>query len=213
MSASPNCWILTGFVISAVGALALGFVDNVRLERRIYWSTWLVSLGVMTLGVTHRGWRTALVIYGVAAATGVLVAYFRTSYLKIGGRIYSYSIARTRPDPPRDGSPAPPVVPPPDSYRGRVTATAHWCLLVVFSVVAGASALMFGVGPETLGAGVLAVTMLAFTGYIDSYDGFPIARCRWVQLALIVVSSIPVFLLPPIAYLIAYYIDRPTRGP
>jgi hypothetical protein len=81
----------------------------------------------------------------------------------------------------------------------------------LFSVVAGTSALMFGMGPETLGAGVLTVTMLAFTGYIDSYDGFPIARRRWVQLALIVVSSIPVLLLPPIAYLIGYYIDRPRR--
>ncbi|CAM3434429.1 hypothetical protein H7J08_18915 [Mycobacterium frederiksbergense] len=53
--------------------------------------------------------------------------------------------------------------------------------------------------------------MLAFTGYLDSYDGFPIARRRWVQLALIVISSIPVFLLPPIAYLIGYYLDGPRR--
>lgn len=151
-------------------------------------------------------------IYAVAAALGALFAYFRTSYLKLGGRIYSYSIARTQPDPPRDGSAAPPVVPPHDAYRGQVTATAHWCLLTIFSVVAGTSALMLGMGPATLGVGVLTTAMLAFTGYIDSYDGFPIARRRWVPLALIVISSIPVFLLPPIAYLIGYYLDGPRRS-
>lgn len=206
-----SVWLQVGLAIGIVGSIALGFLHNVRIERRIYWSTWLLSLGVMTLGAAHRGWRTELVIYGVAVAMGVLVAYFRTSYLKIGGRIYSFWIARTRPDPPTDGSPAPPVVPPPDAYRGQVTATAHWCLLTVFSIVAGTCALMLGMGPATLGAGVFAVVMLASTGYIDSYDGFPIARRRWVQLALIVVSSIPVFLLPPIAYLIGYYLDGPRR--
>lgn len=208
-----NGWIVAGFVIGVGGSLTLGLVNNARIERRIYWSIWLLSLGVMTLGVVNRGWRTALVIYAVGIAAALCFAYFRSSYLKIGGRIYSYSIARTRPHPPRDGSPAPPVIPPPDAYRGTVTATAHWCLLTVFSMIAGASALMFGMGPETLGAGALAATMLGFTGYIDSCDGFPIARRRWVQLALVVVSAIPVFLLPPIAYLIAYYIDRPRHRP
>lgn len=211
MPATPNLWILVGLVIGVVGAVILGVASNVRFERRVYWSTWLLSLSVMTLGAAQRGWRTALVMYGVAVAMSVLIAYLRTSYLKIGGRIYSYSIARTQPDPPQDGSPAPPVAPPPDAYRGQVTATAHWCLLTVFSVVAGTSALMLGMGPATLGAGVFAVVMLAFTGYLDSYDGFPIARRRWVQLALIVVSSIPLFLLPPIAYLIGYYLDGPRR--
>ena len=208
---NSSVWLQAGLAIGIVGSIALGFIHNVRIERRVYWSTWLLSPGVMTFGVVHRGWGTALVVYAVVAALGVLLAYFRTSYLKIGGRIYSYAIARTRPDPPQDGSPAPPVVPPPDAYRGQVTATAHWCLLTVFSVVAGTSALMLGMGPATLGAGVFAVVMLAFTGYLDSYDGFPIARRRWVQLALIVVSSIPVFLLPPIAYLIGYYLDGPRR--
>lgn len=152
-----------------------------------------------------------VLMFAISTGVAVLFAYFRTSYLKIGGRIYSYAIARTQPDPLPDGSPAPPVIPPSDAYRGMVTATAHWCLLTVFSVVAGTSALMLGMGPATLGAGVFAVVMLAFTGYLDSYDGFPIARRRWVQLALIVVSSIPVFLLPPIAYLIGYYLDGPRR--
>ena len=87
---------------------------------------------------------------------------------------------------------------------------AHQSKLIA-NCLAQSSALMLGMGPATLGAGVFAVVMLAFTGYLDSYDGFPIARRRWVQLALIVISSIPVFLLPPIAYLIGYYLDGPRR--
>lgn len=207
----PRFWISAGGTVGIVGLLTLGFIPNIRWERRVYWSTWLLSLGVMTLGASHRGWHTALVFYAVGIAAAVCYAYSRTSYLKLGGRIYSFWIARTQPDPLPDGSPAPRVIPPPDAYQGQVTATAHWCLLTVFTVVTGTGALMLGMGPATLGAGVLTTAMLAFTGYIDSYDGFPIARRRWVQLALIVVSSIPIFLLPPIAYLIGYYLDGPRR--
>lgn len=213
MPASPNCWILAGFAIGAVGSLALGLVEDVRLERRIYWATWLLSLGVMTLGASHRGWRTALVIYAVGMTAALCFAYFRSSYLKLGGRIYSFWIARTQPDPLPDGRPAPPVISPPDSYRGQVTADAQWWLMAVASVCAGVSALVLGMSGATLGVAALPVVLLAGTGYIDSYNGFPIARRRWVQLAMIVVSSIPVFLLPPIAYLIGYYLDGPRRRP
>lgn len=192
-----------------IGAIMIAFCNNIRHERRIFWVSWLLGTGVMALAPSPGGWRITGVMLALSTGAAFLFAYFRTSYLKVGGRIYAYWIPRTHPDPPTDGSPAPPVIPPTDAYRGHVTATAHWCLLTVFSVVAGTSALMIGMGPETLGAGVLTVAMLAFTGYIDSHDGFPIARRRWVQLAAIVVSSIPVFLLPPIAYLIGYYIDRP----
>ena len=164
----------------------------------------------MACAFFDRGWRAVILALTMGSLAALCFAYFRTSYLKINGRIYAYALANTRPDPPLDGE-APPVMPPPDAYRGMVTATAHWCLLTVFSVVTGTSALMFGMGPETLGAGTLTVAMLAITGYIDSYDGFPIARRRWVQLALIVISSIPVFLLPPIAYLVGYYLDGPRR--
>ncbi|MDF2827222.1 MAG: hypothetical protein K0R01_505, partial [Mycobacterium sp.] len=62
---NSSAWLQVGLVIGIIGALALGLINNARLERRVYWSTWLLSPGVMTLGAAHRGWRTALVIYGV----------------------------------------------------------------------------------------------------------------------------------------------------
>jgi len=165
----------------------------------------------MAYAFIERGWQMVGVVLAVCLAAAVCFAYFRTSYLKISGRIYSFWIARTQPDPLPDGSPAPRVIPPPDSYRGQVTADAQWWLMTVASVCAGVCALVLGMSGATLGVAALPVVLLAGTGYIDSYDGFPIARRRWVQLALIVVSSIPVYLLPPIAYLIGYYLDGPRR--
>lgn len=206
-----NLWILAGFVIGVVGGLVIVFIDDVRLERRAYWATWLAGVGLMTIVVTQRSWCVALVAYAIAAGAGVLLAYFRTPYLKIGGQIYSFSIARTQPDPPVDGSPAPSVSPPPDSYRGQVTANAMWWLIATISVCAAVSALMLGMSGATLGISAFAVVMLAVAGYIDHLDGFPIARGQWLQAAVTIVASIPIFLLPPLAYVIAYYVDRPRR--
>ena len=166
----------------------------------------------MTVGiVVQRGWRLAVVAYAAMVVVGLSTAYFRTSYLKVGGQIYSFWIARTQPDPLPDGSPAPPIAPPQNSYRGQVTANALWWLMAVVSVCAGLSALMLRMSGPTLGVAVVAVVLLAGAGYIDQKDGFSIARGQWLQAALIVVLSIPVFLLPPIAYTIGYYIDRPSR--
>ncbi|AHC24853.1 MULTISPECIES: hypothetical protein [Mycobacteriaceae] len=208
---SIDPWLLSGVAITLIGALSLGLVDNVRIERRIYWLSWLVGGAVMMVGLLlQRGWSSAVVAYAVMVV-GVTFAYFRTSYLKVGGRIFSFWIARTQPDPLPDGSPGPPVIPPPDSYRGIVTAAAQWWLMAVVSVCAAVGAVVLGMSGPTLGIAVFAVVLLAGTGYIDQHDGFPIARGQWVQAALIVVVSIPIFLLPPLAYAIGYYIDRPRR--
>ncbi|WP_156409171.1 hypothetical protein [Mycobacterium sp. Root265] len=204
-------WLGAGGAIALAGLCTLGFIPNVRWQRRVYWASWLFGAALMACAFIEPGWRMVGVVLAVCLAAAACFAYFRTSYLKIGGRIYSFWIARTQPDPLPDGSPAPPVIPPPDSYRGQVTADAQWWLMAVASVCAGVSALVLGMSGATLGVAALPVVLLAGTGFIDSYDGFPIARRRWVQLALIVVSSIPVFLLPPIAYLIGYYLDGPRR--
>lgn len=204
-------WLGAGGAIALAGLCTLGFIPDVRWQRRVYWASWLFGAALMAYAFIERGWQMVGVVLAVCLAAAVCYAYFRTSYLKIGGRIYSFWIARTQPDPLPGGSPAPPVIPPPDSYRGRVTADAQWWLIAVASVCAGVSALVLGMSGATLGVAALPVVLLAGTGYLDSYDGFPIARRRWVQLGLIVVSSIPVFLLPPVAYLIGYYLDGPRR--
>ncbi|MGU3499438.1 hypothetical protein [Mycobacterium sp. C31M] len=205
-------WIAVGFAVVAAGGLTIVFSNNVRFERRIFWSSWFVGTAVMALAVTVRGWATAVLMFAVTAGLGVLIAYLRTPYLKVGGRIFSYTIARTQPDPPADGSPAPPVIAPPGSYRGVVTAATHWWSLTVFSAIAGVTTITSGMGREALAGTALVVTLLAFTGYLDAKDRFPIGRGQRVQCILIVIASVPNFLLPTVAYLIAYYIDRPARA-
>lgn len=189
----------------------IGFINNVRIERRIYWAAWLFATTLMACAFIDRGWHIFLAIVGVGLAAALTFAYFRTSYLKVGGRIYAYAIPRTRPDPSVDGSPAPSVIPPPDSYRGMVSAATHWWSLVFFSVVAGTVGLFLGVGEESIFLGAIAVVVFGLTGYIDARDGFPPARNQRVPAAVALIASIPVLLLPPIAYAIAYYIDRPRH--
>ncbi len=165
----------------------------------------------MACAFIERGWRMFGLVLAVCSVSAVCYAYFRTSYLKLGGRIYSFWIARTQPDPLPDGSSGPPVIPPPDSYRGMVTAAAQWWLMAVVSVCAGVSAVVLGMSGATLGIALLPVVLLAGTGYVDHFDGFLIARGRWFQAAIIVVASVPIFLLPPLTYAIGYYFGRPSR--
>jgi hypothetical protein len=57
----------------------------------------------------------------------------------------------------------------------------------------------------TLGAAAFAVALLAFTGFIDARERFPVSRRQYVPLAVTVIASIPVFLVPPLAYVMTYW--------
>jgi hypothetical protein len=195
-------------MVILLGTVIAIFLHNIRVERRLYWTCWLMGSTIMALAFIDRGWRS--VAWGLAAGLvgAVIVAYFRTSYIKINGRIYAFSIPDSRPDPPRDGSPPPPATPPPhDAYR-TLTAPKFWWTLAIFTCTAGFLAWDIGMSPPTLGTAVLASVLLAISGYLDARQGFPIARRQFLQLGLIIVGSIPVFLAPPIAYVMLYW----TRG-
>lgn len=207
----PAFWMGAGATTTITGLCSLGFIRTVQWQRRVYWASWLFGALLMACAFVERGWRMVGLELAVCSVAALCYAYFRTPYLKLSGRIHSFWIARTQPDPLPDGSPGPPVIPPPDSYRGIVTAAAQWWLMAVVSVCAAVSAVVLGISGATVGIAVLPIVLLAGTGYIDQHDGFPIVRGQWVQAALIVVVSIPIFLLPPLAYAIGYYIDRPRR--
>jgi hypothetical protein len=68
-----------------------------------------------------------------------------------------------------------------------------------------------GVGKVSLSAVTLAVVLFGLTGHIDAKDRFSLARNQRVPAAVAIIASIPVFLLPTIAYAVAYYIDRPRH--
>ncbi|MGH3640563.1 MAG: hypothetical protein ACRDUX_16220 [Mycobacterium sp.] len=135
-----------------------------------------------------------------------LYAYLRTTYVKIGGRIYTYTLFRNRPDPPLDGFPPPPLpAPPVDAYGNVLTAPKLWWTITAFSVAAGALATSQGRTAVTIAGGAVVVVLLALVGYVDAREGFPICRGQHVQLALTAIVSIPLFLLPPLAYAATYW--------
>ena len=198
--------------MSLAGLCALGFIGDIRRQRQVYWASWLCGAVLMSPAFGERSWLMVATTFAVPMVAALCYSYFRTSYLKVGGRIYSFWIARTQSDPLSDGSAAPPVIPPPNSYRGMVTATTYWWFSAVVAAAAGVSALMLRMSPATLGIALFAIVLLAGAGYLDAHDGFPLARRQWAQCGVVVVSSVPIFCLPTIAYLTAYYIDRPRRA-
>lgn len=141
-----------------------------------------------------------------AAAVGlisaVIVAYFRTPYLKVGGQIYAFTLAQTRNVPTADGSR--PVLPT-DAYGNFLTAAKYWWTVATLSVAVGALALVGDDAKLTLGLAVLIVILLGVTGHLDVREGFPLARRQLVQLGLVAISTVPIFLTPLLAYVVTYY--------
>ncbi|MGU3499437.1 hypothetical protein [Mycobacterium sp. C31M] len=209
----PSEYLLgAGGTVTLAGLCALGFIGDIRRQRQFYWVSWLCGAVLMSCALVEHGWQMVVLAFAVLVVAAVCYSYFRTSYLKVGGRIFSFWIARTQPDPLPDGSAAPPVIPPPNSYRGMVTATTYWWFSAVVAAAAGVSALTLRMSPVTIGLALFAIVLLAGAGYLDAHDGFTLARRQWTPGAVVVISSIPVFFLPTIAYLIAYYIDKPWRA-
>jgi len=190
------------------GALLTMFTKNIRLQRRIYWGSWLLAAPLMSLSLLNRGWTAVAV--GMAACVGasVLYAYLRTNYIKINGRIHTYALFRNRPDNaeevPRTAIPELPR----DAYGNALTAPKFWWTLVAFTLAAASVAVVYGPAGVTIGGALFVAAAAASTGYVDGHDGFPIARRQRVQLAVVTVASLPLFLLPPVCYALTYAAGR-----
>jgi hypothetical protein len=202
----PQTLIVIGALIIIVGGAVAAFTHKIRVERRIYWTSWLLGTPTMALALLDRGPQYVALGLAAGAAAAAVIAYIRTSYIKIGGRIYAYTIRNSWPDPPSDGSPPSPMSPPPpDAYRNFLTAPKYWWTLAILSLAASYAALAIGMSGATLGLTALAAGMLALTGHLDARERFPIARRQHLQLAVIVIASILVFLVPPLAYAMTYW--------
>jgi hypothetical protein len=196
------------------GGLSSIFINNIRVERRTYWVSWSLASSLISLSLVDRGWRAVAI--GAAACVGMafLYAYLRTSYIKIGGRIYTYTLFRNRPDVAIDGTAEAAVPPSPtDAYGNFLTAPKLWWTIVVFALPAASLAMALGLAAATIGGGLFVTTVMAFTGYIDAYEGFSVARRQRAQLAFITVASIPLLLLPLLAYAMAYLAGRRSAPP
>lgn len=84
-------WLSAGGAIALAGLCALGFIGNVRWQRRVYWASWLFGAVLMACAFIERGWQMVGLVLAVCLTAAVCYAYFRTSYLKLGESIRSGS--------------------------------------------------------------------------------------------------------------------------
>jgi uncharacterized membrane protein YoaK (UPF0700 family) len=69
------------------------------IQRRFYWTGCASALTLLFLASLDR-WPSNLFLIFICAAVAIAIAFFRTSHIKIDGRIYgAYSVLR-QPDPP-----------------------------------------------------------------------------------------------------------------
>lgn len=214
MTSSPSADVLLagGLALGLAGALLTMLTNRIRLQRRIYWVTWLLASPLMSLSLLDRGWTAVAVGMTACLVASLLYAYLRTSYIKIQGRIHTYTLFRNRPDDAGDVSHSEiGEVIPQDAYGNVLTAPKFWWTLVAIVLAAAFVAVANGPTPVTIGGALLVTAAAASTGYIDGHDAFPIARRQRVQLAVVTVAAVPLLLLPPVCYALAYSAGRRRR--
>jgi hypothetical protein len=131
-------WSTALFVVSIAAIVAtvalMAYVKARHVKRRIFWLGWLTADACAAASLLPLGMSTTVTVFVGFAFAIVFRAYFDTPYLKIGGRIYALTLSDSRPDPPRDGSPAQPMPPPPhDSYSGVASAQTFWWVITVLT--------------------------------------------------------------------------------
>lgn len=181
--------IYGGAAVVVAGNLGATFVKNARVARWTFWSSWLLGIIAMALPLLDRGWQTTAGSMAAAFLIAVLIAYLRTPYLVIRGRVYSYRYRK----------------PKPTDYDGRVSAAQLWWTLAVFAAGEAFLIHLYGMHKSTLGGGAFLTAMLGAFGHIDRRAGFPVARKQYVPFAIVCLASIPAFLLPLAGYGVGYY--------
>jgi hypothetical protein len=185
------------------------FVDNPRIERGLYWLSWIGGGALLALALLFRGWHAVAAVFALVMFGAVMYAYFNTSYLKIGGRIYALRARDSRPDPPEDGSPAPQEpIRARDAYIGDISAAKFWWLIVGLMGLLACTVLLGGWIWQAIAFTVVMVVMSAMGGIDDATRRLPIARRQYIQAFLVAVLSIPVWGVPAIAYFLGYQIGK-----
>jgi hypothetical protein len=174
----------------------------------MYWLSWLVGGLMMVAAAGSVDPSLGLTMAGFSAVMSVMIAFFKSPYLKIGGTIYAVSLDDRQPDPPEDGEPAKPPVPRPADSYGNLSAATFWWLM---TALLGAGAIVvasegwsaqpsWGIGVFTLG--------VAVAGHSDAALGLRLVRGQYLPAIVLIAVSIPLWLMPPLLYLLGYAIGR-----
>jgi len=103
--------IETAIILCAAASFVVGIVGSVfpilksrelstaSIQRRFYWTGCVSALALLFLAGLDR-WRSNLFLILICGTVVIAIAFFRTSHIKINGRIWAaYSVLR-RPDTP-----------------------------------------------------------------------------------------------------------------
>jgi hypothetical protein len=192
--------------VVAVGMIGGAFLNGRRLRRRTYWLSWLVGGLIMVAATGHSDVRQGLMIAAFAAVMSLMIAYFKSPYLKIGDTIYAVSLDDRQPDPPDDGEPTRPPAPRPADSYGNLSAATYWWLM---TALLGAGAIVVAVegwSAKPLWPVCIFTVCVGITGYTDAAQRFRLVRGQYLPAAVLTVVSLPLFLLPLLLYLLGYAI-------
>ena len=200
-SAAVICLVLT--------QLPLVVKRGESFARRCYWGGTAGAAVFTVLGsLPQLGGGALLALAGVFSMT--LTAYFATSYIKIGDKVYAFHTDDEEPG--RQSRPATAVAGPPDSYGTDVTNAKMWWLLVPATAMCAATVAM-QLPDHRLALTVVAAVMVVFLGcgfgFMDAREGHLVARGQYVQFGLVTVVTVGAFAL---CYLPAYAVTRGLRA-
>lgn len=187
--------LLAAFAVWAATIVALFRLDDVRVERRVYWVGILGGAALGAIAVQHRGIGTSVAVFAVVAAIAVWRAYYSTGYLVIGGRVRS--LTRT----PGDRSIR-------DETYGGMSAVAFWWIMVGVAAIAAANVAPHGWRANGIGAVAVVSVLVAVIGFVDGREKAPPARRQYVQAAVFVALAIPAWGIPVAAYGVPYLAGR-----
>lgn len=176
-------------------------------ERRLYWAGALLATTSAFFVLYPPDWRGGLAFASSMAAVTVLRAYMTTSYVRIRGRTYAFSLSdsRSASAEPASTNVASEVDPVETAYQGFATAAKMWWLFVVVIAVCSTIVAMFVVSADgaayAAGAAVVGLALPLFIGHQDASWGHRIARGQLVQLTIAGIATLGSF---AVLYLAAY---------
>jgi hypothetical protein len=195
-------------LVWAATFIAQFFIDNPKTERSIFWLGWLGGGVLGALSALFRGWTATAAVFGLVLFAAVVYAYCYTSYLTIGGRVYTLFERNARPEPPTDASPRPPRrMPARDSYGG-LSAAKFWWIVVALMAIAAVGVYLGGWAWQGILLTAFLAAVAALCGIDDATRRLPIVRRQYVQAVIATGLSIPLYGAPPAIYLLGYLIGR-----
>jgi hypothetical protein len=205
-------WEIAAFIAAllcvVVGCSPAFLKLDLTTARRIYWLGWLGAAAFGAAAVLSRGLSTSLAVAVMFVLPATLRAYFATSYIKVRGRVIAHTIPDSSAEGSADNRPEVRSNRPPDSYSGLATAPKQWWVFAALACILGGA--VYSLGWEW--RGIFAVVFLAFLGAVTGHDDgsrqLPLVRGQRVQAFIVLVASIPMFIVPPVAYLVGYQIGK-----